>query len=453
MKPGDVLRGKYELVESIGRGGMGEVFHAVHLESGANVAIKVVSRAFLGDILMARLEREASAATRIQSEFVPRALEVDRTEDGELFLVMELLHGESLSERMKRSGGVLPWEEVRLIGDHVLQALIAAHAAGVVHRDLKPANIFIETMPAELGSDRRVPVRARILDFGVCKIDGQVEGEKLTVTGESVGTIAYMAPEQIRGASRVDERADIYSFAMVIFELVCGRLAYDAAGQMALLASKLEKSARPLATCAKTSIPAGLDAIIDRALARDPAQRCGKASEVLAAWRDLGPVISPSSSLPIVTHAGVTLNPTRTVTTGTQVPPAKVNRGALLVAGSVLAGCLLVGAAAMRHRIAGVATADVEPTASEVVAAAPAVPPSPVADPVASPVATEGAADATALPEAKSTDEPVLELGPSEGASPATSPRSPARHVNVARPASSPHKSSSEPSLIEQPHY
>lgn len=141
MGPGDVLREKYQLVESIGKGGMGEVFRAVHLETGSDVAIKVVSRVLLDDVLIARLEREALAAGRISSDYVPHVLEIDRTDDGELFLVMQLLFGESLSQRL-RGGDPTSWEDAQLVGDNVLRGLIDAHAAGVVHRDLKPGKYF-----------------------------------------------------------------------------------------------------------------------------------------------------------------------------------------------------------------------------------------------------------------------------------------------------------------------
>src|SRR5437763_570310 len=123
---------------------MGEVFSASRLGTGQRVAVKIVSRAIVGDLLVQRLHREAVAAGRIRSEFVPTLYDVDRTEDGELFLVMELLHGEPLSDRLRARGGTLTWEEVRAIGDDVLSGLIDAHAAGVVHRDLKPGNIFLE---------------------------------------------------------------------------------------------------------------------------------------------------------------------------------------------------------------------------------------------------------------------------------------------------------------------
>ncbi len=126
-----------------------------------------------------------------------------------------------------------------------------------------------------------------ILDFGVCKVDGS-DGDKLTVTGESLGTVSYMAPEQIRGASKVDERADLYSFAMVVFESLSGRLAHDATGQMAMLASKLERSARSIREVATVPIPAGLEAVLRTCLARKPGDRYPSAQELLKVWRSLG---------------------------------------------------------------------------------------------------------------------------------------------------------------------
>ena len=346
MEIGAVLCGKYQLLASIGRGGMGEVFHSIHIASGANVAVKVVSREMLGDLLMARLEREAAAVSRIDSAYIPRLFDVDGTDEGELFLVMELLHGESLAERLKRVGGPLPWEEVHGMGDHVLRALIDAHAAGVIHRDLKPGNIFVEHLSD--GSHR-----AKVLDFGVCKLDMQ-DAEKLTMTGESVGTIAYMAPEQIRGASRVDERADLYSFAMVIFESLSGRLAYDAAGQMALLTSKLERSARSLNTATLVPIPVALDGLIARCLSRNPGERYANASEVLRAWHALGPPIQPPVSL---SSASLPELGDSTASTIEALPVlVRSSRSALAIAvATVLLGAAAAFAVATRHARAGVA--------------------------------------------------------------------------------------------------
>ena len=209
VKPGDIIRQRFRVDALIGRGGMGHVFSATDLTSPlqGQVAIKVVSSLLVDKIVMARLLREADAAQRIQSDFVPRVTEVSETESGETFLVMDRLFGEPLSQRI-RDNGVLPWPEIMAIGEDILRGLIDAHTAGIVHRDLKPSNVFLA-----LKNGR---VRAMVLDFGVCKVDG-VDTERLTATGESIGTVAYMAPEQIRGASAVDERADLYAFGVVVF--------------------------------------------------------------------------------------------------------------------------------------------------------------------------------------------------------------------------------------------
>ncbi len=337
IEVGSVLCDKYRLLAPIGRGGMGEVFAATYLDTGARVAIKVVTRSALGEILVQRLHREAMAAARVRSEYVPRLLDVARSDDGELFLVMELLEGETLSARLRRVGGFLAWEEVKWLGEHVLLGLIDAHGAGIVHRDLKPANIFMTAMPD--GSER-----AKILDFGVCKLDTN-DVENLTSTGEALGTVAYMAPEQIRGASRVDERADLYSFAMVMFEALSGRLAHDASGQVAMIASKLERSARPLRDLAQVHVPEGLDALITRALAKDPADRFASAQELLRAWRALGTATVAPRVLQIYSGVDASNMHTETVMTAGMLTRSGAPRGSRL--GLTLAGATLVVASGL----------------------------------------------------------------------------------------------------------
>ena len=289
VKPGDILGKKYRVDALIGRGGMGHVFAATDLEGPAPpVAIKVVSRMVFDETLLARLHREAEAAARIRSEYVPRVLEVSDTDEQEMFLVMERLVGDPLSQRM-RDKGPLPWPEVVQIGEDVLRGLIDAHTAGVVHRDLKPSNVFL----AQKGGR----VRAMVLDFGVCKMD-TVDTQHLTGTGESIGTVAYMAPEQIRGASKVDDRADLYAFGVLVFEMVCGRLPHDGPSQMAILASKLENEPGRLRDCARVPVPDGLDALVAKALVRDPKARFASAQELLKAWRKLGAADVALAALP-----------------------------------------------------------------------------------------------------------------------------------------------------------
>ncbi len=344
IAPGDVLHSRYRIERSIGRGGMGEVFSAIVLpsvpegehdlavtlpiedEDPVRVAIKVVSRAVVMEASMARLQREAEAAVRIKSPFVPELIDVGTTSEGEVFLAMEILYGETLAARLK-SWMVLPWEVVYLLGDDVLSGLVDAHDAGVVHRDLKPSNIFIceRTPPDNLE-------RARILDFGVCKLDTP-DQEKLTGTGESVGTVSYMAPEQIRGASHVTERADLYSFATVVFEALSGDLPHNGVGQMAVLASKLERPARRIVDVAKAAIPEGLDALLGRLLARDAAERFASAREVRDAWRALGPaVVAPRGSSGEVADRGPHATETALATGTVEVPRPGTSRVGIAMA-------------------------------------------------------------------------------------------------------------------------
>jgi eukaryotic-like serine/threonine-protein kinase len=362
IQVGDVLREKYRIDSLIGRGGMGEVFAAIvepsvsideSLAPGRRVAIKVVSRRVVGETLMARLQREAIAAVRVRSDFVPRVLDVDTTEEGEVFLVMELLRGQTLAERLRRRQGSLTWEEVASIGEDVLQGLIDAHAAGVIHRDLKPSNIFLETR-----SGPGLRERAKILDFGVCKLDTP-DDEKLTTTGESVGTVAYMAPEQARGASRVDERADLYSFACVIFESLSGRLAHDGPGQMALLASKLEHPAMHLTQTARVPFPPALDALLACLLEKSPENRPTSAMAVLGAWRELGPATAEAETLAELPIEEAPLQPTHSgLSSGTMTRLGKrpsmfgalMGVSAVLFAGGLLA--LMVGARSPSARTA-----------------------------------------------------------------------------------------------------
>lgn len=301
VKPGDILGDKYRVDALIGRGGMGHVFAATDVrdirdlsaapDAATSVAIKVVSRVLYDETLMARLHREAEAAARIRSDYVPRVLEVSDTDEKEMYLVMERLVGEPLSQRM-RDKGTLPWTEVMQIGEDILRGLIDAHTAGVVHRDLKPSNVFLAL--------RGGRVRAMVLDFGVCKLD-TVDTERLTGTGESIGTVAYMAPEQIRGASKVDDRADLYAFGVLVFEMLCARLPHDGPSQMAILASKLENDPARLSDCARVDFPEGLDALVAKALVRDPNRRFTTAQELLKAWRKLGAPDVTSRPPPAVT--------------------------------------------------------------------------------------------------------------------------------------------------------
>ncbi len=376
---------------------MGEVFAARRLADGVEVAIKVVSHRVVDDTLMARLEREAIAARRIKSIYIPEVYEVDRTEDGELYLVMRRLQGESLATRLKERRA-LHWPEVERLVDDVLSALADAHAAGVVHRDLKPGNIFLElldepTVPTHsphqgFPSPLDTVERAMILDFGVCKLDTS-DGPKLTVTGESVGTVSYMAPEQIRGASDVDGRADIYSLAMVIFEALSGRIAFDQAGQMAILAAKLEGRAKRLRDCAVVAVPEGLDALVAKALSRKPGDRFASAREMQQAWRALGP---PSEAPRALLGASLPPTPTQTALTAgthTRVGGVVPRVGLLVASFCVFASAIAIALALHKHNVRPSSEPELAAPEVTIINQAPSPTQTPTPDPLASQASIE----------------------------------------------------------------
>ena len=209
MKPGDLLAGKYRIERLLGRGGMGAVYLAENTALGRRVAIKVV-RTDKGEDgpdpeLLARFRGEARAAAAIGHPGIIDVLDLGTTEDGTDFIVMEHLEGESLRDRLDRNIR-LGLADVTQIGGELLDALAAAHDAGVVHRDLKPDNIFLVARP--------VPV-TKILDFGISKLS-RAEDASLTTTGRIMGTPHYMSPEQGRGA-RVGPPSDVYAAGAVLY--------------------------------------------------------------------------------------------------------------------------------------------------------------------------------------------------------------------------------------------
>ncbi len=262
---------------------MGEVWAAVDSETNTRVAIKVLlEKTARKPDLVARFEREARIAARVQSPYVCAHLLTGRSEDGELYLVFELLTGESLADRLKREIELSFADLAPLVAD-VLEGLVAAHAVGVIHRDLKPANIYVERL--EDGSER-----AKILDFGVSKVLQEeggigIEQQQLTAMDATLGSFAYMAPEQVRGAATVDERSDIYAIGSVVFRCLVGKLPFDGITANMLVSSKLENEPPPLATATGEQWPASIEAFVATCLAKQREQRYPSAAAALEALR------------------------------------------------------------------------------------------------------------------------------------------------------------------------
>lgn len=292
---------------------MGEVW-AAEDDRGREVAIKVLlQRAAMKPDLVRRFEREAKITSSIKSPFVCQLLDVTRAEDGTTLLVFEHLTGESLSDRLKREQ-YLPLSEVGPIIDDVLRGLGAAHAVGVIHRDLKPGNIFVERTSSP---DR--PERGKILDFGISKITGHKKEEPtLTAFDATLGSFAYMAPEQIRGAARADERADIYAVGAVAFRALAGRLPFEGTSAAVLVSLKLDRNAPTLEEATGEKWPAGVERFLETALAKAREGRFATAEEALQAWRAAQPGNITRARLPPSSHGGA---PSRASSRGATEPP------------------------------------------------------------------------------------------------------------------------------------
>lgn len=269
---GGLIGGKYRVIRLIGEGGMGSVYEAQHEQLGTRVALKFLHPDLAEQqTLVARFLQEARVSARIKSPHVTRVMDVDQTPDGDAYFVMELLEGESLEQRMQRTGP-LGLEETLEIGLQILSALEAAHAEGVVHRDLKPDNVWLTPAPGAPW--------VKLLDFGIAKLRTTHEFQSVqTRPGSMMGTPAYMAPEQAISADQVDVRADLYSFGVMTYEMLSGQRPVQGDDISEILERLVRGEARPLhAIC--PSVPPGLSALIDSLVAPNPDDRPRSASAV-----------------------------------------------------------------------------------------------------------------------------------------------------------------------------
>jgi serine/threonine protein kinase len=261
--------GNYVAVEEIGAGGMGFVLRAVHPTIGKRVAIKVLhASSATDDEARQRLLREAQIVNRIPSDGVPKVTDAGVLADGRPYLVMELLAGRSLGKRLDAEGRI-PLPDVCRLLLEMLDVLDAAHRHNVVHRDLKPENVFLTTSG-----------RVVVLDFGIAKLLDASGDARLTNTGATIGTPAYMAPEQIKGGV-VDARTDLYATGVVLYEMLVGRRPFVGSDFMVLSAHVDQRPESPRASFPE--IPLELESIVLTALAKDPAQRFQRASAMSAA--------------------------------------------------------------------------------------------------------------------------------------------------------------------------
>lgn len=263
VRSGSILGETYRVEEPLGRGGMGEVFAARHLRTGRRYAVKTILGGSKADeATFRRFEREATAASALGHPGIVQVHDFNVTNAGVFYLVMDLLEGETLEQRLKK--GPLPWTEAQKVALELSAALAAAHEHGLLHRDIKPSNVF-------LAKSKGAPERCVLVDFGLVKPLAE-SGSLLTSTGAVVGTPMYMSPEQARGEA-LDVRSDVYSLAAVIFETLTGAPPFLDRTLAAVYARLLNETAPRASRVSGRRIPHAFDEVLSRALAKDRAER------------------------------------------------------------------------------------------------------------------------------------------------------------------------------------
>jgi len=330
MLPSGTRLGPYEILGLIGEGGMGQVYRAADTRLDRAVAIKVMPAGLASDpVRRERFEREARSVSRLEHPNICPLYDVGELPNdtgGGLFLVMQFLEGETLAQRLSR--GAMSIKETLDVAVQIAEALAAAHRAGIVHRDLKPGNVMLTR------------AGARLLDFGLARSvsptgSGDLDataGDRtaLTTQGTLLGTLHYMAPEQLDG-SEVDTRADIFAFGAVVYEMVAGVKAFEAESPARVLSAILRDEPARVSTIVPVT-PTGLDELIHTCLAKDPNER----------WQGMGDVARQLRWL----QSGLSSAKSGSVARSTVPVPRATSRSWWIPATAALAGVAL-GAAAM----------------------------------------------------------------------------------------------------------
>jgi formylglycine-generating enzyme required for sulfatase activity len=260
---GRLLAGRFHLQKKIGEGGMGAIYKAEHTGMGRICAIKLLTLLSPGDDAVARFKREAKMASRIDNPHAVTIYDFGQSEDGTLFLAMEFIDGVPLS-RLISQERVLPATRAIHIASQIAEGLAAAHALEIIHRDLKPDNIMLTRKGAALDY-------VKVLDFGIAKTVADDSADNLTKTGFVLGTPVYMSPEQLLG-EKLDPRSDIYSLAIIVYEMLSGRLPFEGENQQSIMMKRITSEPVRITRFAP-SISEALERAVMGGLARDPAVR------------------------------------------------------------------------------------------------------------------------------------------------------------------------------------
>ena len=276
---GSVLNGTWRVDRHLSSGGMGAVFQATHVRTGKPAAVKLLlPDARLSAPAIQRFSREARAASALGHPGIVKILDFDVTEDGTHFLVMELLEGETLEDRLAREGH-LSWTVAVRIGREIGRALCVAHEAGILHRDLKPGNVFLTEDPGRTQ-------QAVLLDFGLARPLDDEAATRITTTGMVLGTPAYMSPEQARGEP-LDVRSDIHALGAVLYEMVTGEPPFMDPSVAGVYAKLLMAKAPSAAGIAPPGLPPALDEVLQCALAKAPDERFESVERMLGRLQQL----------------------------------------------------------------------------------------------------------------------------------------------------------------------
>jgi len=267
--------GEYQVTGLLGQGGMGVVYSGVHPLLGRKVAIKVLNRQVANPEAAARFLQEARAASRLRHQNIVDVFAFGQMPDGHYYQVMEFLEGESLRTLFHRDGP-LTLAQARTVIVGVLSGLGAAHRKGIVHRDIKPDNIFLCAPIASLAASD-----VKILDFGLVKTESVAEASVKTRTGITMGTPAYMSPEQCRALPDIDARTDLYAAGVVLYEMLAGHAPFQSDSAFDVMTMQISVTAPRLSRATGRGEP--LETVISQAMEKRPAARFDTAEEMLAA--------------------------------------------------------------------------------------------------------------------------------------------------------------------------
>ena len=317
---GQTIAGKYRIERLVGSGGMGAVYEALNLAINKRVALKFLFRDEAIDRdTAARFQREAEAASAVNSAHIVQIFDAGTSEDGRPYLVMELLEGEDLRHRLKRVGR-LPLEEAVVIAKQLSRALGRAHAAGIIHRDLKPDNIFICPRDDD-------PLFVKILDFGISKIVS-AHTDTLTRRGTVLGTAHYMSPEQAQAFADIDGRADLFSLGAILYEALAGRPPHLAKTFEAVLIRVCTTAADDIREHAP-DVPEAIARVIAKSIERDREQRYQTAHDFTMALEQFAPELYHAPRRPdnLSASSAVPSQPAFADTEESQTPPVSTGSG------------------------------------------------------------------------------------------------------------------------------